>query len=87
MNRKFKKTLSVLALLVCISPINSVQAKTIKIATLSPEGTFWMKQMRAGAKEIKQRTQGRVVFKFYPGGVMGNDANVLRKIHVGKSVV
>ncbi len=84
MNRKFKKTLSVLALLICISPINSVQAKTIKIATLSPEGTFWMKQMRAGAKEIKQRTQGRVVFKFYPGGVMGNDQNVLRKIHVGQ---
>ncbi len=59
-------------------------AKTIKIATLSPEGTFWTKHMRAGAKEIKQRTQGRVKFKFYPGGVMGNDANVLRKIRIGQ---
>ncbi len=43
-----------------------------------------MKHMRAGAKEIKQRTQGRVKFKFYPGGVMGNDANVLRKIRIGQ---
>lgn len=59
-------------------------AKTIKIATLSPEGTFWMKQMRAGAKEIKKKTQGRVKFKFYPGGVMGNDENVLRKIRIGQ---
>jgi len=59
-------------------------AKTIKIATLSPEGTYWMKQMRAGAKEIKKRTQGRVKFKFYPGGVMGNDENVLRKIRIGQ---
>jgi len=59
-------------------------AKTIKIATLSPEGTFWMKQMRIGAKEIKKRTQGRVKFKFYPGGVMGNDENVLRKIRIGQ---
>ncbi len=59
-------------------------AKTIKIATLSPEGTFWMKHMRAGAKEIKEKTQGRVKFKFYPGGVMGNDDNVLRKIRIGQ---
>jgi len=64
------------------SPV--VLAKTIKIATLSPEGTFWMKQMRAGAKEIKKQTQGRVKFKFYPGGVMGNDENVLRKIRIGQ---
>ncbi|NOQ88143.1 MAG: C4-dicarboxylate ABC transporter [Gammaproteobacteria bacterium] len=59
-------------------------AKTIKIATLSPEGTFWMKHMRAGAKEIKAKTNGRVKFKFYPGGVMGNDDNVLRKIRIGQ---
>ena len=59
-------------------------AKTIKIATLSPEGTFWMKQMRAGAKEILDKTEGRVKFKFYPGGVMGNDENVLRKIRIGQ---
>lgn len=59
-------------------------AKTIKVATVSPEGTFWMKQMRVGAKEIKERTNGRVKFKFYPGGVMGNDDNVLRKIRIGQ---
>ena len=59
-------------------------AKTIKIATISPDGTYWMKQMRAGAKEIKEKTQGRVKFKFYPGGVMGNDGNVLRKIRIGQ---
>ncbi|MBE9559649.1 MAG: TRAP transporter substrate-binding protein DctP [Proteobacteria bacterium] len=64
------------------SPV--VLAKTIKIATLSPEGTFWMKHMRVGAKEIKEKTQGRVKFKFYPGGVMGNDENVLRKIRIGQ---
>ncbi len=72
----------VLSLLSLSSPV--VLSKTIKIATLSPEGTFWMKQMRAGAKEIKERTQGRVKFKFYPGGVMGNDENVLRKIRIGQ---
>ncbi len=43
-----------------------------------------MKQMRAGAKEIKEKTEGRVKFKFYPGGVMGNDDNVLRKVRIGQ---
>ena len=73
-----------LVVLAFTMPASALYAKTIKIATLSPEGTFWMKQMRVGAKEIKQRTQGRVKFKFYPGGVMGNDGNVLRKIRIGQ---
>jgi len=30
------------------------------------------------------RTAGRVTMKFYPGGVMANDAQVLRKVRVGQ---
>jgi len=82
--KKFKYLVLLLSMLALLSPATYVHAVTIKIATLSPEGTFWMKQMRAGAKEIKQKTQGRVKFKFYPGGVMGNDESVLRKIRVGQ---
>jgi len=73
-----------LSMAAMLAPATYVHAVTIKIATLSPEGTFWMKQMRAGAEEIKQKTDGRVKFKFYPGGVMGNDESVLRKIRVGQ---
>lgn len=73
---------SSLLLLLLVAP--QVNAKKIKIATLSPDGTMWMQEMRAGAKEIKERTQGRVNFKFYPGGVMGNDESVLRKIRIGQ---
>lgn len=79
---KMIKTCVLIAL--CAIPAFPLQAKTIKIATVSPEGTYWMKQMRAGAKEIKELTKGRVKFKFYPGGVMGSDENVLRKIRIGQ---
>lgn len=61
-----------------------VEAATLKIATLAPAGTTWMKEMKAGAKLIKQRTEGRVKLKFYPGGVMGNDQSVHRKIKIGQ---
>ncbi len=61
-----------------------VQAVTLKVATIAPDGTEWMQKMRAGAKEVKKRTQGRVKFKFYPGGVMGSDKTVRRKIRIGQ---
>jgi len=84
MNNKFKNILLVLVAVSISLAVDTLQAKSIKIATLSPDGTFWMKSMRAGAKEIKEKTQGRVKFKFYPGGVMGNDDNILRKIRIGQ---
>jgi TRAP-type C4-dicarboxylate transport system substrate-binding protein len=59
-------------------------AVDIKIASVAPDGSRWMQQMRAGAAEVNTRTGGRVSIKFYPGGVMGNDAQVLRKIRIGQ---
>lgn len=59
-------------------------AVVLKIATVSPEGATWMVKMREAANEIKKRTDGRVKFKFYSGGVMGSDESVLRKIKIGQ---
>ena len=59
-------------------------AVTFKVATVSPDGSMWMKMLRQGAAEIADRTEGRVAFKFYPGGVMGDDKAVLRKIRSGQ---
>ena len=60
------------------------QAATLKIATLSPEGTGWMKMLRQAANNIEERTNGSVKLKIYPGGVMGDDKAVLRKLRVGQ---
>lgn len=70
-----------LALAAASTPASAVD---IKIATVAPDGSRWMQQMRAGAEEVARRTEGRVALKFYPGGVMGNDAQVLRKIRIGQ---
>ncbi|MBN1378034.1 MAG: TRAP transporter substrate-binding protein DctP [Gammaproteobacteria bacterium] len=58
--------------------------EVFKIATVAPDSTIWMKQLRSGAEQIEQRTEGRVKLKFYPGGVMGNDRAVLRKLRIGQ---
>jgi len=56
----------------------------IKFATLAPDGSTWMKTMRAIDDEVRRRTEGRVGFKFYPGGVQGDEKDVLRKIRFGQ---
>lgn len=72
------------AMLALFAATSIVNAQTIKLATLAPEGSGWMIEMRAGAKEISERTDGRVKFKFYGGGVQGNDRQVLRKMRIGQ---
>jgi len=57
---------------------------TFKVASLSPDGSQWMKTMKLAAKDVKTATDGRVKFRFYPGGVMGNNEAVLRKMRLGQ---
>jgi len=76
------KISKILIILISLFYLASAQAKTFKIATTAPGGSFWMKQMRAGAKKIKQQTNDRVKFKFYPGGIMGSEAVMMKKIRI-----
>jgi TRAP-type C4-dicarboxylate transport system substrate-binding protein len=74
---------ALLALLLLASTTPAI-AQTLKIATIAPEGSSWMNDMRAGAEAIETHTQGRVKFKFYGGGVQGNDNQVRRKMRTGQ---
>jgi len=80
------KTRMILSLLIAmlIAPAVGAQGLRLKIATMAPDGTLWMKGLQTAADEIKERTAGRVSFRFYPGGTMGADSAVLRKIRIGQ---
>ena len=78
------KNIFLLVSLCCIAWVGPLDAQTIKIATLAPESSSWMKDMKAGAKVIEKNTDGRVKFKFYGGGVQGNDKQVQRKMRTGQ---
>ena len=79
---KLVKTLIISGLIALAS--SPAMAVTLKIATVVPNGSSWMKEMKAAAKEVKQKTDGRVKIKYYPGGVMGSDKTVLRKMRSGQ---
>ena len=80
--KKLFYIITLITLSLVFSPSN--YALTLKIATIAPAGTNWMKLMKKGAKEIKKKTKNRVKIKYYPGGVMGNDQSVHRKIRINQ---
>jgi TRAP-type C4-dicarboxylate transport system substrate-binding protein len=83
---KMQTTKLTMALLLgaLIGVVSPVYATDIKIATIAPNQSTWMIDMRAAGKTIKERTDGRVNLKFYGGGVQGASPKVMQKIKIGQ---
>lgn len=76
---------AILLFLLALAVTTPVAAESVlRLATVAPDGSFWMRAMRAGAAEIAERTEGRVRIQYFPGGVMGNELAVLRRIRIGQ---
>ena len=60
------------------------QPQVIKLATLVPEGSVWDKSMRDMGAQWSASTQGRVVLRVYPGGVAGDEPDLVRKMRIGQ---
>jgi TRAP-type C4-dicarboxylate transport system substrate-binding protein len=76
-------TISSLLLLAVVAAFGG-ETKTLKFATLAPEGSTWMKVMGDLNKELQEKTQGRVKFKMYPGGISGDEKDVVKKVRIGQ---
>ncbi len=84
MTMRFSKILTATALLAFYLGATVADAAEIKLATLLPNQSQWMQDMRAAGKIIEERTDGRVKLKFYGGGTQGSEDGVLRKIRIGQ---
>ena len=80
MRRKFR--FSGWLLLAALLPFcaGATSTHVLKFATLAPPGTTWMNILEEWGEEVKTRSDGRLVFKFYPGGVQGDEPDVLKKM-------
>jgi len=56
----------------------------IKMVTLAPEGSAWMQVFNELNADVAAKTDKKVEFKMYPGGVMGDEKDMLRKMHIGQ---
>ena len=82
-----KRPLSLLTLTILLSVLTawqSMAAVTIKLATLVPERSVWGNVLRDMGAEWKEVTDGNVVLRIYPGGVAGDDPDVVRKMRIGQ---
>ena len=78
-----KKTIPLL-LILFLANFSFAQKHTIKFASLAPDGSTWMNVMREFDQAIRKETNGQMGFKIYPGGVSGDEKDVLRKIRIGQ---
>lgn len=70
--------------LLCCGTAQAAEPYVLKFATLAPAGTSWMKILDDWAAQVAKDSGGRLVFKMYPGGVAGDEPDVLRKIRFGQ---
>ncbi len=71
--------LALLAATLCLGA-SAAPEHVLKFATLAPTGSSWMNLLQDWGDEVKSRSEGRLVLKFYPGGVQGDEPDVLKKI-------
>lgn len=71
-----------LIMILFLTQLGLSETIVIKFATVAPRNSSWMNSMVELDRELQERTEGTVRFKFYPGGVQGDEQDVLRKIRI-----
>ncbi|MEI6093625.1 MAG: TRAP transporter substrate-binding protein DctP [bacterium] len=61
------------------TPINE-----IKFAVLAPEGSTWLNLMREFNTQITKESKDQIQFRIFPGGISGDEFDVIRKMKFGK---
>ncbi|MBR58442.1 MAG: hypothetical protein CMH54_10525 [Myxococcales bacterium] len=83
--KRMPRLLSAFAVIAMLLGSGSIaSAKTvIRMATLAPANSSWVKSFKKAAKKIKDRTNGEVVIRIYPGGVQGDEDIAVAKMKSG----
>lgn len=72
-----------LSLFVLAIAASSLQAVTIKLGTIAPERSPWVKELKLLDLEWRKITNGKVKIKIYAGGIAGSEEDMARKIRLG----
>lgn len=62
----------------------AAQVTTIKLATLAPKGSPWHEILLDMAAEWEAAAHGSLMVRIYPGGVLGDEPDLMRKMAVGQ---
>jgi TRAP-type C4-dicarboxylate transport system substrate-binding protein len=76
-----------LTVLTANSALSSNAAKktiVVKMATLAPDGSPWHEYLKEIAAEWHTVSNGQVKIRIYPGGVAGDEGDMIRKIRISQ---
>ena len=76
--------LAAIAAALIAPPSAAADVVTIKIATIAPEGSPWHDALVDLAEAWKRLSGGRVEMHIYPGGIAGDEPDVVRKMRIGQ---
>jgi len=79
----FKNTLKIIFILLFAAQLMGKKT-IIKMATLAPEGTKWHGMLIEMGQKWEKVTGGQVKLRIYPGGVVGDERDMIRKIRIGQ---
>jgi TRAP-type transport system periplasmic protein len=79
------KLLATLTLTVAVfaAAPTSAEKLTLKMATLVPQGSAWHTTLQEMVAKWQELSKGQITVRLYPGGVAGDDADVVRKMRLG----
>src|SRR5262245_51895814 len=60
------------------------QDTQVKLGTLAPEGSPWHSILQDMGADWKKSLDGKLKFQIYPGGVAGDEPDMVRKMRVGQ---
>ncbi len=74
-----------IALLLLLSTYSVASAEVvIKLGTLAPAGSTWHTLLKEMAQKWSETSGGQVSLKIFPGGVIGDEGLMVRKMQVGQ---
>lgn len=76
--------LAALAAAMLLAAQASAFAQIVKFGTLAPQGSPWHAIAQDMAKEWKSASGGKVDVRIYPGGIAGDDPDMVRKLRIGQ---
>ena len=84
MKTTFKPLLAALCLsTVSLFSVSAVNAQTIKAADVHPEGYPNIVAVQNMGEKLKQQTDGKLEIKVFPGGVLGDEKQMIEQAQMG----
>ena len=74
----------IISLIIAVAASMPLYPLTVKVGSIAPDGSPWDRALKKIAAEWKAISGGTIEVKVYPGGIVGNEPDMIRKMRIGQ---